>query len=67
MVFLRSKELELKTHTQHLFGDGGPAEAIAVTAVINIVEGGRRSLFTRSTLPPLISDTLVTGMAEAST
>ena len=35
---------------------------IAVTAVINIVEGGRRSLFIRSTLPPLISDTLVTGL-----
>ena len=40
---------------------------IAVTAVINIVEGGRKSLFIRSTLPPLISDTLdtlVTGLVS---
>ena len=35
-----------------------------MTAVINIVEGG--SLFLRSTLPPLISDTLVTGLAAGA-
>ena len=45
-------------------------KTIAVTAVKNILcggrEGGRSLFFIRSTLPPLISDTPVTGLGKTS-
>ena len=53
-----------------LCGSGGAAavgKGIAVTTVINLpASGGRREFVYQINPPPLISDTLVTGLGEAA-